>query len=330
MSKLKIIHFLDSPMLKDALGDHPMVDEAISKRGQPLKDTDKFDLLIIPAWGGLEPGKKGFDPNRLECVLIAYIEDNNLWDKTVVWDVRADWSLWPWGLERVPVYFKKAWREPTFPPKVHLLTWPVLDIHVQIPTDLYQRDIDVGYYFRPLADTKNITGTRGAICKHIKQFNWGPDALIELCYTLGQIYHATNFWYAPPMIGEQFNWWTVYMHYLRRTKILFTSTGYPGFFGGDRRTAEAISSGALVFADKTLIQMPHPFEHGKHLFFFDSTQDEEIIKALELAKSYLTKEKKEERESIAKAGLDHAMTYHRSRNYVDYMMEIILREMNYA
>ena len=117
------------------------------------------------------------------------------------------------------------------------------------------------------------------------------------------------------------------MHLLRRTKVVFTSTGFPSFWGADRRSSEAISSGALVFADKPVVQMSPPFEHGKHLFFFDSKSANGINEALRLAKSFISKERSGEREQIAQAGLEHALTYHRSKNYVDYMMEIILREL---
>jgi len=119
---------------------------------------------------------------------------------------------------------------------------------------------------------------------------------------------------------------------LRRTKILFACSGgpYNGFRGGDRREAEAVASGALVFMDKSTIipKMPHPFEHGRHLFFFDMEDTNSIVEALQLAKSYLAKEKTEEREAIAKACWEHACKYHRSKNYVDYAMEIIEKRLN--
>ena len=116
------------------------------------------------------------------------------------------------------------------------------------------------------------------------------------------------------------------MQLLRRTKVVFTSPGYPGFFGADRRTGEAVSSGALVFTDQPNIQMPYPFEHGKHLFFFDPNTDEALNEALELAKEYIFPDKKEEREVIAKACVEHALKYHRSDNYVAYAMDIIKKE----
>jgi len=74
--------------------------------------------------------------------------------------------------------------------------------------------------------------------------------------------------------------------------------------------------------------MPHPFQHGKHLFFFDMESDESILEALELAKSYLTKEKTDEREAIANACWNNAITHHRSKNYVNYAMEIIEKRLN--
>jgi len=49
---------------------------------------------------------------------------------------------------------------------------------------------------------------------------------------------------------------------------------------------------------------------------------------LELAKSYLAKEKTEERETIVKACWNNAITHHRSKNYVGYAMEIIEKRLN--
>jgi len=130
----------------------------------------------------------------------------------------------------------------------------------------------------------------------------------------------------------QLNWWYVYMHFLRRTKILFTASGgpYDRASGGDRREGEALTSGALVFMGKSTIMdaMPHPFVHGKHLFYFDMDDANSMAESIALAKSFLAKEKEGERKAIAEACWKHACEYHRSRNYVDYAMEIIEEHLN--
>ena len=301
----RILNCINSWMLDDALAEHPDVDEVVRGTVGKIKNTDEFDLIFCRAVKRLE-SEANYDSNKI-----------------VIWDAHVDWDVWKWGLENCLVYFKKAWNSTSFPSKMHLLTWPVLDVCARIPVDLYQRDIDIGYYFK----TPRLFGIREAIMESIENFDWGQGVHIESTYTLGRKYQAGSLWKHGLTIDGKFNWWQVYMHLLRRTKILFTSTGYPGFFGTDRRTSEAISSGALVFADRPIVQMPYPFEHEKHLFFFNAKDNEEILKACELAKSYLAKEKTDEREQIAKACYDHAMAHHRSRNYVDYMMEIIQREL---
>lgn len=320
-----------SSMLNDALEKHPNVDEVVvtGTTNWKMKDElDDFDFWIGGGAVGRAPGEKDYDPENQVSNFMRILGEKGK-RKWVIWDQRAMWDLWEYGLDNCLVYFKKAWREKKYPPKVHLLTWPVIDMYLKVPTDIYDkskkgRDIDIGYYFGSLTSGR-LSGTRKTIMKCIEAFNW-EYTCVEFFYTLGGAYHPYDFYNFEPLIDGRFNWWLLYMHLLRRTKIIFTSTGFPGFFGGDRRSAEAISSGGLVFADEPVVQMPHPFEHGKHLFFFDSKSPDEINKALEMAKSFISESRSNERKKIAQAGLEHALMYHRSQNYVDYMMEIIKKE----
>ena len=71
-----------------------------------------------------------------------------------------------------------------------------------------------------------------------------------------------------------------------------------------------------------------PFEHGKHLFIFDPRDDKSIARAIELAQHYLLPENTEERKAIAKACWEHACTYYRSKNYIDYVMEKVEKHLN--
>lgn len=337
MKKLKIALMLgkyNRSMFAEALPTHPDVEEVVAWH-KAAGRLDEFDLIILEAFAGLAPGEPGYQTDMHTSKLLYELNDGQYKRKTIIWDYRADWNLWNWGVDRCLAYFKKSWpgphkRKPNgpiidpekdWPSHVHYLAWPVLKLY-DIPTDLYERDIDVGYYFGWLKE-KRLTGRRGVVMKLIQEFDWGHDACVEFINTCGGGYHGHNMYAKSPMQDGRFNWWHVYMHFLRRTKVLFTSPAYPGFFGADRRTAEAVSSGALVFTDQPHIQMPHPFEHEKHLFFFDPESDHSIKKALEMARDYLTPEKELERKIIANAGWEHAMKYHKSSNYVNYVMDIV-------
>ena len=328
MSGLKIaVFYALEPW--DIVGDEMLkradVDQIVPFGNICPENIDDFDILILGGGGkGLAPGDRDYDLSQKTCNFLRFFEEKKLYHKTVIWDQTDGEDLWEWALERSIIYFKKSWRKPELPPKVHLLTWPLLDIYTNIPANLYEeRDIDIGCYFGALGENR-LAGRRGLMLKHIKNFDWG-HTVVEFTNTLGGKYHGWQFWNNQPMVGHRYNWWHVYMHYLRRTKIIFTGTGGDGFFGGDRRTAEALSSGALIFADCAEIQMDPPFIHGKHLFFIDP---QNMNETLNLAKSYLQNEKKEAREKIANAGLSHALTYHRTKNYADYMIEKIKGALN--
>ena len=323
-------------MFAEALPRYPGIDE-VQGWHKSVGRLEDFDIIILSAFAGLEPEAPGYKSEANISLVLDYLENNNLWDRVIIWDERADWNLWKWGLDRVSVYFKKSWptdkerilrekKDEPWPEKVHYLGWPVLDLYAAIPHDLYHnRDIDIGCYFGYQKENR-LTSRRRNLLGAVVTFDWGHDSCIELTNTCGGQYQGHNLYHKEPMVGGKFNWWHVYMQLLRRTKIIFTSPGYPGFFGADRRTAEAVSSGALVFTDEPNIQMPYPFEHGKHLFFFDAHSDKALNDAMELAKQYLLPERKEERETLARACVEHALEHHRTDNYVAYAMDIIKRE----
>ena len=318
-------------IINEGLARHPDVDEVVNKwHGKKLTDIDEFDIIIGGGQMAQAPGGADYGPESLESQFLEKLAASGKW---VIWDQRPTTEIWSWALENTLVYFKKCWKEPKLPKGVHLLTWPVLDLCSEIPADIYEkskgRDIDIGYYFG-WSRIDGLTNTRKKLGKAILEFKWSKDIFIETCYTLGKAYQGYQFYSLEPVINRGINWWLVYMHFLRRTKILFACAGFSKLFQGDRRTAEALSSGALIFADEPAVQMPHPFIHGEHLFFFDSNDNDSTKEALTLANSYLAKEKQGEREAIARAGLEHALKYHRADNYIDYMVEAIKRALKHS
>jgi len=104
-----------------------------------------------------------------------------------------------------------------------------------------------------------------------------------------------------------------YFDAMRSTKILVTAN--PSFWEGDFRFFEAVASGALVFVDEMYIPHPHPFIHGKHLIVYDNSDQQTFQNSL---KYYL--EHPQEARAIARAGLRHALRYHRALSRMDWIL----------
>jgi len=347
------IAFFDIPgrnLWKEALPEHPNVDEVhflypykmhgfkekkeiISKDYMWLMEhIEEYDLIFILPLLYHSPGAVYFSPKDHNSMLLLKIEEKRLWNKTIIWDFADEHKLnWEWGYDRCLVYFKNNWfwGKETPPPKLYPLNFAVMDLYVDlIPIDLYQRDIDIGCYFG-WNRTADGGCPRGRLVEMIKNFEWEKGTFIDLSYTTGKTSPSGHNLYGeevPILPNGQPNWWYIYMGLLRRTKILFTSSPSP--YRGDAREGEALASGALVFMSNPVIPMPHPFEHGKHLFRFDASEKESIHESLELAKEYLKPSQEEKRNRMAKACWEHATTYHRCKNYVDYAMNIIERHLN--
>jgi hypothetical protein len=94
-----------------------------------------------------------------------------------------------------------------------------------------------------------------------------------------------------------------YVKTMLRSRIVVTCN--PDQWEGDWRLFESLSSGALVFVDKMLTPTAHPFEHGKHLIYYDRNDLDSMVRDIEY---YL--EHEDERQAIAQAGREYAMAHH--------------------
>jgi hypothetical protein len=78
-----------------------------------------------------------------------------------------------------------------------------------------------------------------------------------------------------------------------------------------------------------MVPHPHPLIDGRHVIFFDSTNQTDLWTKLDY---YLTHP--EERRTIAWRGYVHAMRHHRTANFIDYVLrtaltkEILLMQHN--
>ncbi len=109
-----------------------------------------------------------------------------------------------------------------------------------------------------------------------------------------------------------------YLDILASSKIVITCN--PNEWEGDYRLWEALLSGALVFVDKMVVleMLPHPYEHKKHLIFYDSTNQDEFD---ELLTYYIDNE--EEARQIAMAGYTHTLKRHMPKDRVEYVLSKI-------
>ena len=110
-----------------------------------------------------------------------------------------------------------------------------------------------------------------------------------------------------------------YFRLLKRSKIVVTCN--PGKWEGDHRTWEAFANGPLVFIDKTLTPLTHPFIDGEHCIFYNLT-DSGLRTLRERIWYYLDRPDKAER--IARTGYEFAMKHHRASNRIDEILDRIL------
>ena len=128
---------------------------------------------------------------------------------------------------------------------------------------------------------------------------------------IGELNRETMYGFDSPEMRE-------YFRLLRRSRIVVTCN--PSKQEGDHRTWEAFANGALVFVDRTLTPLAHPFVDGKHCIFYDLS-DKGLEKLKEKILWYL--ELPREVERIAKTGHEFAMRYHRASIRIDEILKVI-------
>ena len=93
----------------------------------------------------------------------------------------------------------------------------------------------------------------------------------------------------------------------------------PSYWEGDFRLWESMSSGALVFCDHIMVPHPYPLVDGKHIIYFNSNNQSDLWSKLDYYLSH-----PEESRVIAWRGYLHAMQYHRTANFIDYVLRTAL------
>jgi hypothetical protein len=324
-------------LFQEALPNHPRVDSVdwegtftrFGKKVLPevgvqflINNITKYDLIFIEL-ESIPPKLKLFD-------------DLKLWDKTIIYDTKDDqkivdpatYKLSTEYVDKCLMYIKRSWDEhwlPTNRKNIIPLDFGVLNSYLNVvPHNHYnRRDLPITNTF---LQGKRANCPRDIITHAIKKYDWPVinDEVMQvtLFYSIGyqigsgHVGYRTELNPAPPNI----NWWYTYMHILSRTKILFTGASHSAT--GDTRTWESFSRGPLVFIDHIPIPQPNPMIAGKHYIKIDVLDMEGMIQQ---AKELLKDEP--ERARIAKAGYEHAITYHSSKARVNYVMDELIKRL---
>lgn len=332
---------LVNEMFQDGLMKHPRVNR---------KDFE----TIFPRWGEMpfNPIPKNdiinniinydiifADSERIQGELEALFERLNLWKKVVIYDCKDDQNVRKEYIYKCLVYFKRSWQTQLIPedaintcvlPLPYAILYEYYDV---IPLDFYPQKHhrtyspggrDFGVMCTLPQCYRNVP--RDTLAHAVKNYQWGCTTeehgshhiQLTLAYTCGALYSSTSvgFRYPRNFSPPDINWWYIYMHFLRRTQILFTAASHSAVC--DIRTWEAFSSGALVFIDFVDIPTTHPFEEGKHFIKIDM---KDLPKTLEKAKELMSDNT--ERMRIAQAGFEHGMKYHTPVARMDYVFDEI-------
>lgn len=95
-------------------------------------------------------------------------------------------------------------------------------------------------------------------------------------------------------------------------------TANPANWEGDFRLWEALASGALVFVDEISTPMPFALVSGKNVVYYSTQNKSDFLSKLNM---YLSS--KDDRERIAHNGYMHVLRYHRTVNFVDYILRSV-------
>lgn len=320
-------------MFQDALHSHPTVEHV------DFETTfTRFGKTVVPMCGEkyLLENIKQYDIIFLQSGQIIpetekLFDDLGLWGHTVVCDFYDDQRFETKWLNRCLLYFKRSWQNDYIPREFNnILPLPPCVF------DFYPNIVPFGTYgIRDFSVTCTLMqGNRGRgwprdiVSKAVKDADWtlynGELAPLTLIYGSGlnisnpATLYRTELTYLYPSL----NWWNIYMHVLKRTKILFNATHSEFGDIGENRTWEALGSGVVLFTNKIEAEGQQPYIDGVHYIKIDL---DNIPKAINRAKELLMNEA--ELKKIAEAGFEFSMEYHSGKARINYVMEEIIKRL---
>ena len=322
-------------MFQDSLPYHPMVEsvdwewtsarlgkhvlDAVGKQ-YILDNIKKYDLIFINPWELNENNNPG-----LEILL----DKLNLWGKVILYDIHDDSTMHHEKYrKKCLLYLKRAWDPNIIPADQNNLIpldFPLFKWYLEVvPMDFY--------YFRDMTVTCTLPQIskhlpRGLVVHTVKNTEWEAYkdnwiTQLTLFYSSGWVLSSAATAYREELtpLPPNINWWYVYIHMLRRTRVIFNAANHSAI--GDHRTWEQFASGALVVTDKIAVPSPHLPEPWIHYIPFDLKEPNNTIKVV---KELLRDDT--ERNKIARAGLEHAIKYHHSDTRISYVIEEVTKRM---
>lgn len=326
-------------MFQDGLSNHPRVNkvnfECVFERfgKMPFEPTPaeeiidnitKYDIIFVKS-------------DEIGDEREALFDKLGLWDRVVINDCKDDQHVEEKYTPKCLLCLKRSW-DTEFLPKDLSRTVPL----AYSIMDSYYNCIPLSFYpahnhktYSPQGRDMQVTCTlpqcyrgvpRDILAHAVKNYAWGRTSpehgshniQLTLVYTGGWLYSSMGTWYRHPiqMPYPEVNWWYIYMHFLRRSQVIFTAASHSAVC--DVRQWESMSSGALVFIDFFDVPMPHPFEEGKHFIKIDM---KDLPGTFKKAQDLLSNN--EERQAIAQAGFEHGRLYHSTRARMDYVFDEI-------
>lgn len=322
-------------MFQDALPGQPNVEsvdfettftrfgkEVLPMRGKKylLENIKKYDLIFLQA-----------EQIALNPEIEKLFDGLGLWGHTVLCDFKDSQIFESQYLPKCLLYFKRSWQKEYIPLEfnnIRPIPPGIFSFYPDVvPSSLYGiRDFPVTC---TLAQGNRGRGwPRDIVARAVKDADWtlpnGEAALLTLFYGPGCVISNPATLYRTDLIylRPNLNWWNVYMHVLKRTKILFTATHSEFGDIGENRTWEALGSGVVLFTNKIEAEGQQPYIDGVHYVKIDL---DDMPKAINRAKALLMDE--EELKKIAEAGFEFSMKYHSCKARINYVIEEITKRL---
>lgn len=164
-----------------------------------------------------------------------------------------------------------------------------------------ERDIDISVFFRKESErVKGGMNNRELVASFVDEYFKHKNIHVGIVDTDGEAGRIN--------VGKE------YVDKMLRSKIVVNCN--PDDWEGDYRLFETLSCGSLVLVDKMITPAVNPFEHRKHLAYYDSL--EELGSQIEY---YLDNDN--ERKQTARNGYEYALKYHKTSDRINEILEVI-------
>ncbi len=264
----------------------------LNSRTELVKSYDECDYVFvdfrhfIPERTGYKGDVRNFDRNKL--IVVDYSDQQQLFDVDCLHYFKRSSVL------------KGEGRFVDYPREVRPISYCIKNKWTDLLSEEV-RDIDISVFFRT---EKN-------------RLKYGMTNREVVAEYVAEHFKDRNIWVGiVDSDGEEgrINLNRNYVNKMLRSKIVVNCN--PDDWEGDYRLFETLSCGSLVLVDKMITPAVNPFEHRKHLAYYDSL--EELGSQIEY---YLDNDN--ERKQTARNGYEYALKYHKTSDRIDEILEVI-------